>query len=356
MTETRKTARTATARATGRTGAARGRARGAAKKSGAARKKQTGVTVKNKSAVEPDRQISSMPDAAFEIWTASTLPQQRQAGYALLVLSSACILGIGVWVATDSLHSIGQWAVRAAIRGVCFGLIALSLWIVLGRGRTISGVLVISAGTLGLLLLETGTAWWADQARDLANRTLQQIEANRRNVESLTPAETADPYVEAYVIMRGVYWELSSRSDDEMSRYRARYEDYTADGAFLDVARLTTMDDLQRSMRQIDDLLQRLQRVEAARPDISDLLLTVSLLDVDDDTRTAYADDLRAARDSFLRATQESVAYERKTLETMRRALEALLDAEGRYRIERGRLIFDQPEDAARFAGKEKPG
>jgi len=215
---------------------------------------------------------------------------------------------------------------------------------------------VIGAGALGLLLLETGTAWRADRARDLGNRTLQQLEAGQRDIESLTPAERADPYVEAYVTMRDIYWELYLRSDDEMSRYRSYYEDYTAEGSFLDVARLTTTSDIRRSILQIEDLQRRLQGVEASRPDISDLLLTVSLLAVDDDTRAAYADDLRAARDSFYESRLESVAQERETLRSMRHALEALLDAQGRYRIEDDRLIFEQPEDAARFAGKLEPG
>jgi len=347
VTGTRNTANTGTAPADGGTAAAA--------KSGAAKKKRAGAKT-SKNAIAAVERAAPTPDAAFDIWSLSTLPQQRRTGYALLILCAASILGIGIWVATDSLHSIGQWAFRATIRGVCVGLMALCLWIVLGQGRTISRVLVIGTGALGLLIVETGTAWWADQARDLANRTLLQLETNRRDVENLTPVEIADPYVEAYVIMRDVYWELSLRSDDEMSRYRAVYEEYTASGAFLDVARLTTMDDLRRSIREIADLQQRLKRVEEVRPDISDLLLTVSLLDVDDDTRAAYADDLRAARDSFAQANLESVAYEQETLQEMRNALEALLDAEGRYRIEGSRLIFDQPEDAARFAGKEIPG
>ena len=123
-----------------------------------------------------------------------------------------------------------------------------------------------------------------------------------------------------------------------------------------DVTRLTTTSDIRRSILQIEDLQRRLQRVEASRPDISDLLLSVGLLDVDDDTRAVYADDLRTARDSFYAAKLESVARERKTLRSMRHALEALLDAQGRYRIEGDKLIFELPEDAARFAGKAERG
>lgn len=354
---TRKTVRKGTSRKAGSTSAARAKSRPSLAKSSAGRKKPAAAGAK-RTKREPAlaKQDLSPPDTTFELWSVSTLAQQRQAGYALLILSLASILGIGVWVATDSLHSIGQWAFRATIRGICLAMLALSLWTILSRRRTVSGVLVISAGALGLLVFETGTAWWADRARDLANRTLLELEAGRRDVESLTPLETADPYIEAYVVMRDIYWELSLRSDDEMSRYRAYYEDYTSGGAFLDVTRLTTAGDIHRSILQIEDLQRRLQRVEASRPDISDLLLTVSLLDVDDDTRAAYAADLRAARDTFLETTRETVAQERETLRTMRSALEALLEAAGRYRIEDGQLIFEHPEDAARFVGKEGPG
>ncbi len=285
-----------------------------------------------------------------------TIPLQRRVGIVLLAISAAGLATVSAWVVTDSLHGFGHWAERAALRGISVALVGLSLWAVLSHRRSVSRVLVLGVGAVSLLVHETGSAWWVDRARAPANRTLHQLESGSRNVETLTRAELADPYVEAYVVMRDVYWELYLRSDDAMSRYRSYYEDYTAEGTFLDAARLTTRSDLWRSIFQIDDLQVRLQRVEAARPDISDLLLTVNLLDVDAETRAAYADDLRATRESFVAATAAAVRQEREALRAMRRSLEVLLDAEGRYRIENGRLIFDRPDDAARYAGRADAG
>lgn len=274
----------------------------------------------------------------------------------MIVISAAGIAGIGAWVALDSLQGIGDWAERAAIRGACLALIGLCLWMVLNHRRAVSAILVVGASAFGLLAYETGAAWRMEHARDIATRTLQQLESGTRQIDSLTPAELMDPYIEAYVLMHDVYWELYARSYEEMSRYRSVYEDHTAEGAFLDPGRLATATDLWRSIFQIDDLQQRLARVESTRPDLSDLLLTVNLLDIDDETRAAYARDLREACDALVEANKESVARERETLRTVRRSLEILLDAEGRYRIENGRIIFQHPEDASRFAGKAGAG
>lgn len=356
MVGTRKSKRKGTGKATA-TKPAR-RRKSATPAVTAARGKRTAsktTSSKRPAAAAPDRS-NWLPDHVFDAWTSMTIPQQRRAGIALLAVSAVSLAAVGAWVVTDSLHGIGHWAVRAAVRGISAALVGLSLWAVLSQRRSVSRVLVLGVSAVSLLVYETGSAWWVDRARALANRTLHQLDSGSRNVETLTPSELADPYVEAYVIMRDVYWELYLRSDDAMSRYRSYYEDYTADGTFLDVTRLTTRSDLWRSIFQIDDLQVRLQRVEAARPDISDLLLTVNLLHVDAETRAAYADDLRAAREAFVAATTAAVRQEREALRAMRSSLEVLLDAEGRYRIENGRLIFDRPDDADRFAGRADAG
>jgi hypothetical protein len=320
-------------------------------KSKAGKKKPIRPAAQTRQSAPAAQRRSPPQEDEFDARAPTTLRLQRRAGYALVVVSTAGIAGIGAWVAADSLHGVGLWAVRAAIRGVCIALIGLCLWTVLSQRREVSRILVLGACTVGLLVYEAGSAWWIDRARSFANRTLQQLELGRRDVESLTPVEMADPYIEAYVVMRDIYWELYARSDDEMSRYRSYYEDYTAKSAFLDTERLGSTADIWRSIFEIDDLQRRLLRVETSRLEITDLLLTVSLLDVDDETRAAYADDVRAARASFVEATAASVARERKTLRAVRQALEALLDFQGRYRIQDGRIIFEHPEDAARFAG-----
>ncbi|UCH73555.1 MAG: hypothetical protein JSU82_14610 [Rhodospirillales bacterium] len=210
--------------------------------------------------------------------------------------------------------------------------------------------MTVAVGLLAFLVYEAALAWRAGQERGPANHTLLQLQSGQRTVGNLAPVELADPYVAAYVTMRDIYRELYRRTEDGMSRYRARYQSYTAEGAFLDAARLSTPRNLRRSIRQIDDLQDRLKRVESAHPDISDLLLSVRLLDIDRRARAAYAAELRAAHEDLLEAARNAAASERETLRSTRRALETLIAAQGRYRIEDGRLIFDDPEDATRFA------
>jgi hypothetical protein len=282
---------------------------------------------------------------------AAVLRQQRRIGSALIVLGATGIAGIGIWVGSGPLSDAGHWAVRAVARGIGVALIAVFLWTVLNRRRMVSGLLVFGASAASLLVYEAGSAWLVDRGRDDANRTLLQLESGVRDVGSLTPVEIANPYIEAYVVMRDIHWELDARSDDQMSRYRSYHESYTARGAFLDVKRLATAAEIRRSISEIDDLQRRLLRVETSRPDIADLLLTVGLLDVDAATRASYAQDVRAARRSFIVAIESSVARERETLGATRSALETLLEAGGRYRIEDGQIVFERPEDAARFAG-----
>lgn len=279
------------------------------------------------------------------------LRQQRFAGFALLIASGVGLAAVGIWVTSDGLDGAGPWALRVTVRGAGLLLIALCLWTYLGRRIAVSAVLAIGAGSVCLIVYEAGSALRLDLARGPVNRTLLELEAGHRDIAGLASEELSNPYVEAYAIMRDIYWELYLRCDDELSRYRTRYEAHTAGGTFLDAERLQTDGDLRRSIGQIDQLLQLIQRVESARPEISDLLLTIGMLDVDEATRSAYAADLRSAHESFLATTQEAAAREQTTLRAVRHALESLLDAEGRYRIRHGQLIFDDPADAARFAG-----
>jgi len=351
-----KTPRKKTAKAAGRKGAPRAKAGPPPAKTGASARKPARATARPVKQAAATGRRPPPQGVAPDALVAESRARQRRAGYALTVFGAAGIAGMGAWVAADRLHGVAQWALHAAVRGICIALIGVCLWVLLSQRCAVSRMLIVGVSALGLLTYEAGSAWWGGTAGNHANRILLQLESGKRDIESLAPAEMANPYIDAYVAMRDIYWELYVRSDDAMSRYRAYYEDYTAGGAFLDVERLATATDIWRSIFQIEDLQLRLLGVEAARPDISDLLLTVSLLDVDADTRAAYAEDVRAARDAFADATAASVARERETLRGMRRALEALLDAEGRYRIQDGRIIFQYPEDASRFADNAEAG
>lgn len=299
----------------------------------------------------PGTKAARKPEAAAAPGSA-TVARQSLVGYALIAVSAAGIAGTGAWFGPDPMQSALHWAGRAVVQGVCAALIALFVWAALSRWRTVSYVLILGLGATGLLAWDAATAWRVDRAIITANRTLAVLEAGQRTIESLTPEERINPYIEAYVEMRNIYWELDARADKEMARYRSRYRKYTEAGPFLDTGRLATTEELWRSVRQIQDLNKRLLRVGKSPPDISDLLLTVSLFNVDDATRSAYATDLRAARNAFVAATAATTARERQSLEAMRLSLEVLLEVEGRYRIDSGQIVFDDPEDAARFAGK----
>lgn len=304
-----------------------------------------------KSAKKPPAPARATP-AATPARSSRAVLRQHQAGVALIVASAAGIAWVGDRFGPDPLPSMLHWAGRAAVQGVSAALIAFFLWVLLSRRHAVSYVLVLGFATALLLAYDAATAWRLDRTRVAADRILVVLEARQRTVESLTPEEQANPYVEAYIAMREIYWELYTRSDDQMSRYRAYYGNFTAGGSFLDTARLATKKDLWRSIRQIQSLEKRLLRVETSPPDLTDLLLTVDLLNIDKATRRAYAADLHATRDALVAATAALTARERQSLAATRQSLEVLLEVEGRYRIVSGNIVFDDPNDAARFAGK----
>lgn len=324
---------------------------------------KTATAAKSPKTTEPSktrrpRAAASPPPAPAEPAgpAIATLVWQRRCGYALVALSAAGMVGTGVLFGTEPLASGLHWAGRAAVQGVCAALVALFLWPLASRWRNVSYVLVLGICGVGLFAYDAVLAWRVDRARAVAHQTLADLEAGRRNVESLTGVEKANAYIEAYVVMRDVYWELGMRANEGLSRYRSRYENYTAAGAFLDTNRLKATADLRHSILQIRDLQWRLSSIESAVPDVSDLLLTVDLLEVDAVTRAAYAEDLHRARDMLVAATAATVVREREILRAMQHSLEVLLEAEGRYRIDDGQIIFESPDDAARFTGKADTG
>ena len=280
------------------------------------------------------------------------MTKQRLIGGVLAVASLSGIVMLGAWLHPDPYEGIAYWIDRAAVQSVYAALFALFLWSLLRRRRPIAYLLIFGLVLGGVVSYHGAAAYRANHERIAANKVLAALRTGSRDAEDLSEAERFNPYVDAYLVMRDVYWELHERSEARMAHYRRLYEKYTWRGGFLDGERLGSTYDLWYSYFQIYELKQWLDRAEASAIDISDLLWTANILDVDGGTRTAYADDLRAAAAAIEEAQEASIAHERKTLQEMQRALEVLIDADGYFRVIGAQIIFERPEDAARFAGK----
>ncbi|MCK5273124.1 MAG: hypothetical protein KAR37_00630, partial [Alphaproteobacteria bacterium] len=196
---------------------------------------------------------------------------------------------------------------------------------------------------------------YANRVRLEANDTLITFRDTPLNLEGLTGIIERNPYVEAYMIMRDAHWELRNRLDDRMTGYGASYRTYVDNGAFLHIDRLRSRFELWRAFYQVGDLEDQLARIESSPMEADDLLWTVNLLDVDAATRGAYIRDLRDAVSAADKSQAELIARERHTLARIKQSLQALIDAKGRYRFAEGKVVFDNPADAALFSGKESP-
>jgi hypothetical protein len=155
--------------------------------------------------------------------------------------------------------------------------------------------------------------------------------------------------------MRDAHWELHNRMNDRLTDYAASYRTYVEGGAFLDIERLRSRFELWRAFYQIDDLEDQLARIESNKMEAGDLLWTADLLDVDAATREAYVRDVQDAIATANESQAELIAGERRTLARVKQTLQVLIDARGRYSFAEGRVVFDDPADAALFAGKKLP-
>lgn len=281
---------------------------------------------------------------------------QRLLGGILAAVSLSGIVMLGAWLHPDPYEGVAYWLGRAAAQCIYTGLFALFLWSLLRHLRPIAYLLIFGVVLGGVVSYHGATAYQANRERVAANEVLSGLRGGWRDVDDLSPAERSNPYVDAYLVMRDVYWELYARSETRMAHYRHLYEEYTRRGGFLDGKRLGSTYELWYSYFQIYDLEQWLDRADDTTVEISDLLSTANVLAVDGGTRAGYADDLRAAAAAIEETQADSIARERKTLQEMERALKVLIDAHGYFRVVGAQIIFERPEDAARFAGKTADG
>lgn len=285
----------------------------------------------------------------------AVLGLQRRAGLALIATSLLLIASVGAWLGPDPASGAAQWLGRGFIQASYAVLLALFLWTFLARRRRTAYLLLLGIACSGVAIWDTATGIYANRLRLEANDTLITFRDEPLNAIDLTGIIERNPYVEAYMVMRDAHWDLNNRLDSRITDYRAAYNSYVESGQFLDVERLASRYGLWRAFYQIQDLERRLAQIKSDPTDADDLLWTVNLLDVDPPTRDAYTNDLEEAIAEAQASQAEMLDRERRTLARIKRSLKVLIDAEGRYRFAQGRVVFDDPADAALFAGKGAP-
>jgi len=275
----------------------------------------------------------------------------RKVGLALIAASLLTITAAGAWLGPDPVTGIAQWVTRGFMQAGYAALLAFFIWTVVRRRRAISYLLLFGAVCAGVAVWDTGAGLYANRVRLEANDMLITFRDTPLNVEGLAESIERNPYVGAYMIMRNAHWELRNRMDDRMADYGASYRTYVENGSFLSVERLQSRFGLWRAFYQVGDLEDQLARIESNPVEADDLLWTVNLLDIDAGTRSAYARDLRDAILTATRSQADLIARERQTLSRIKRSLQVLIDAKGRYGFADGRVVFEDPADAAMFAG-----
>lgn len=325
----------------------------------AAARKKTRKTKANIPAPEP----TGAPDAALPAATAlKPLPGwkvdpgiQRMAGLALIAASLILVASAGAWLGPFPASGALHWILKGLAQGAYVALMALSLWMFLRRRYEISYLLPFGILCAGVAVWDTGSGIYANRIRLEANAIVINFRDTPLNASGLTAAIERNPYVEAYMIMRDTHWELRNRLDTRMTGYEAKYRTYVEKGEFLSVDRLRSRFELWRAYYQVGDLEDQLAITESRPVDVEDLLWTVKLLNIDEETRSAYFEDLRGTVAAANESQATLIARERGTLARIKQSLQVLIDARGRYRFAEGKVVFDDPEDAALFTGKEPP-
>lgn len=326
----------------------------------APRKKGTGKARTTRKKVEPD----NSPAATSEI-TPNAIPAvgrriiipgfQNKAGLALATASLILVTLAGAWFDPDPVSGTLYWLFRGASQVFYIAFLALFLWLQWGRKRGITYLLLLGLGCSAIAIWDIASGMYVHRLRQEANAILADFRDEPSNAVGMPGIIENNSYVEAYMIMRDVYWDLHSRLDDRMADYGAAYGAYVENGHFLNVKRLKSRYELWRGYYQIEDLERYLAQIESDPLNLDDLLWTVNLLDIDPQTREAYASDLKEAIATASKLQLELLDRERRTLAQIKHSLKVLIDAKGRYRFARGRIVFENPADAALFAGNGPP-
>lgn len=280
------------------------------------------------------------------------LRSQQILGLSLVAISLALIISAGIWFGSDPLSGIEEWLSRGVLQAVAGGLFAFAVWTLLNRRFRASYLLLLGLACFGFAIWDLTMGVRGNQMRREANEILVTFRDEPLNATGIADAIERNPYVEAYVVMRDAYWELNDRLDARLADYSAAYRQYVKEADFLDIERLKSRYVLWQAFYQVEDLEARLDDTQASPLEVQDLLWTIDLLDVDRRTRNAYSEDLNRAIEDAIVSQAALLDRERRTLAHIKKSLKVLIDSKGRYRISEGRVIFDDPVDAARFAGK----
>jgi hypothetical protein len=309
---------------------------------------------KKKTAAESKSPVVAESRVAEEISapTIDIVQIQALAGATMLVFAIAGIVGLGAWLYGKTGGGTTWWTAHALIRAAYAALIAVFLWNLIRRRWRVSFILVLGCLVTAIFVFHGTEALKLNQEKIVANQVLGALREGWRRTGELTPGERENPYVDAYIVTRNIYWELNERADARMAEYSSSHEQYTRPGGFLAPRRLRTQSDLLVSHAQLRELDRQLSRIGQSPIDTSNMLWSLDLLRVDIVTRIAYRNDLRATLATINQAHDDSIARERRAIARTLDSIEVLLDAEGRYHIEDERVVFDDPADAVRFSGK----
>lgn len=284
----------------------------------------------------------------------SAAGKQEKAGI-LLIAVSIILFGATMAILGGSTSSGAYlWLARGFLHSLSGALLALCVWIFAGRRRNVAYLLLLGIACTGFAVWNLASGIRGNMLRLEANGILADFRSSPFVANGIAKAIDSNPYVAAYMVMRDAHWELSDRLYARMADYGRAYRSYVENGPFLDMSRLQSRLALWYAFYQVEDLEARLDRLENSPPDFEDLLWTTDLLKVDRQTREAYALDLQDAIAAARESQAALIERERETLRRIKESLKVLIEARGRYRFADGRIVFDDPADAARFAGKTR--
>ncbi|MEE8445694.1 MAG: hypothetical protein V3S44_10115, partial [Alphaproteobacteria bacterium] len=181
---------------------------------------------------------------------------------------------------------------------------------------------------------------------------IASLAAGGRDLGDLTENERRNPYIDAYLVMYDLYWELDQRAESRLMAYSTTYRKYTRRAAFLDTGRLKSRASLWRSTAQLYDLDRQLLLVRHTPLDLSGRLGPLDSVPIDRATRKAYRKEFLAKQAAINRAQAKSIENQRRVIAATLNSVGTLLEPRGGYRFEDGDIVFEDPADAARFAGK----
>lgn len=281
------------------------------------------------------------------------LGSQEKTAIALILLSALLTAGAGAWFAQNPVAGAMRWLLMAVIQSTYILLLTLSAWRLLGRRHNLSFALCFGLA-VAIVTIWTITSGIEDQRlRKEANDTIVTFHDAPLNVAGLAEAVETNPYVAAYMVMREAHWDLQNRLNRRVDQYRAEYERYAEPVSFLAIERLRSRYELWRAYYQVQEVEKLLDRIAETPLETTDLIWTVNLLEVDARTKAAYRSDLETSISAARTWQSDFIEQEKLTLRRIRNALKVVIDAKGRYRFAEGHIVFEDPEDAAIFSGKE---